>query len=198
MNYLICGGSCAGKSTFSHMLSAKLNIKIYHVDEHIDGSHEHRFEPQKHPTNHRILNEGIYWLFDQAPNQYAKSNIQIANEDLEFVKEDIEKLNTDIIIDGIWAEPSLVESYFPDSKVVWLFPTKKHQQHVWSSREWTKDMLSEHKNPDIALSNWVEGDYMTSQYLAKKVKELQLPTYILDTERSVEENFQFITELLEL
>jgi uridine kinase len=198
MNYLICGGSCAGKSTFSQMLSKKLDIEVYHVDEHIDGSHENRFDPIKHPVNHRILNKGIYWLFDQSPKQYADSNIQIANEDLEFVKDDIERLNTDIIIDGIWAEPSLVNSYFSNSKIIWLFPTKQHQRNVWTSREWTKDMLSEHKDPATALKNWVDGDYETSLYLAKRVKENQLPTYVLDNAKSVDDNFHMVTQILKL
>lgn len=198
MVYLICGGSCAGKSTFSELLSKQLNIEIYHVDEHIDGDHAEQFNKIDHPNNYRILNEGINWLFDLSKDDYVLSNIQLANEDLEFVKKDIDQMNEDIIIDGIWAEPELVNSYFPNSKSIWLFPTQDHQQNEWNSREWTQYVLSEHKNPDLALKNWINGDYETSNYLEKRVDKIQDTKYILNNNISVEENFINILELMNI
>ena len=198
MNYLICGGSCSGKSTFSELLSDKLNFPVYHVDEHIDGDHLEKFNNLRHPINHRIKESGIYWLFDLSKEDYVKACVRSANEDLEFVKEDTGKLNDNLIIEGLWAEPSLVNSAFPDSKIIWLFPSQKHQAEVWAKREWTKDVLSEHKNPDEALRKWIEGDYAMSLYLERKAAGTQNSIYILNTDLTVYRNFNNVMRLLDL
>ena len=198
MTYLICGGSCAGKSTFSEILSNELKINVYHIDEHIDGDHAAKFNAHEHPNNYRILNEGINWLFDLSTKEYVEANIQLANEDLFFVKEDIETIKDDIILDGIWAEPELVNSYFPKAKKIWLFPTMEHQQSEWRKREWTQYILAEHKNPDRALENWIAGDYETSIYLEKRIDESQGSKYILDNDISVKDNFVNVARIMGL
>lgn len=198
MHYLLCGGSCSGKSTFSKMLSARLNLPVYHADEHIDGDHSGKFLEHRHPVNYRIRNEGIYWLFDLSKEGYVKTCVESANEDLEFVKEDIEKADNDFIIEGLWAGPSLVNSLFPNAKVIWLFPTRNHQMHVWAGRQWTRDILSEHKNPDSDLSSWIEGDYALSLYLQQKAAGIPNPVYILNTGITGEENFLNVSALLDL
>ena len=198
MNYLICGGSCSGKSTFSELLSSQLNMKVYHIDDHIDEDHKDKFNDREHPVNYRITQEGIYWLFDLPVNDYVHTNIKAANEDLEFVKKDIEDLKENMIIDGIWADPDLVQSTFPDSKIIWLFPAEAHQKLVWKSREWTKYVLSEHRDPEKALENWISGDYATSVFLEKRVTALNLSKYILNNNLSIIENFNNIKSMMGL
>ena len=194
----IGGSPGAGKTSLAKALGEKYNLYVYHCDEHYK-QHIACSTQKEHPTIHRLapMSEDEFWM-RPVEQQYTDA-IEFYQEEFKIMMNNISVLlhqESSIIIEGTIVMPQLLtELNIPKERAIWLVPTSDFQRKQHLTRgDWVYNILSQCKNPSVALENWMQRDEIFAQNIINICIDKALPCYIVDGSLNKLEIFKLIEQ----
>ncbi len=183
--YWIGGGSGAGKSTVARRLAARHGLRVYSTDD-VMAEHARRCPPADCRLLHTFLAMGMdeRWV-NRPPQTMLETFHWFQGEGFDLIVEDLLRLPREpgVIAEGFRLLPRLVKPLLPaPGRAVWLLPTHDFRRAVFEGRggaAW--GFLAKTSNPERALRNLLERDWMFTDTLREETARLGLPAIEVDT-----------------
>lgn len=145
--FWVLGGAGAGKSSVCEYLSAKYDIPVYRMDDHIYGDYHSRFLPARHPANYAwsTAPDPLAWLLNFSWEEFDAFNRAALPEYLDLFAEDLDcAQDLPLLVDGGLCNPAMLVQVVPASQVVCLAIPTLTSEAVWESdqeRRAMKEMI---------------------------------------------------------
>ena len=189
--YWIGGGSGAGKSTIARRIAAERGLQLYATDD-VMPDHSKRSTPGCCPFLHEFMAMDMdqRWV-NRSPKAMLETFHWFRGEGFHLIIEDILRLPKEpgVIAEGFRLLPHLVKPLLADSShALWLIPTPEFRQAVFDSRggaQW--GFIGKTSDPERALRNLLERDWMFTSRLYDEAKRLELNTIEVATTMTVDD-----------
>ena len=123
---------------------------------------------------------------------------QCYSEQLTLVLQDIleSPSRNPMLVEGNSLLPSKVAPLIPDrSRALWMAPSAEFQRRMYPQRgEWVQNILSQCRNPDRALQNWMDRDIAFANQITQDVNRLGLMIITVTGERSIAQNLRTVLD----
>jgi hypothetical protein len=188
--YWIGGGSRAGKSTVARRIAAEQGFQIYETDSSM-AEHARCCTEEEHPflTNFKAMDLDERWVH-RSPETMLATFPWFRGECFEMIIADLLKLPSvrPVVVEGFRLLPELVVPIACHSQAVWLLPTRKFRQVVFEKSGGSNwEFLLRTSDPEKALSNLLERDWMFTEQLEDHTRRLGLTSVRVDLEVSEDE-----------
>ena len=189
--YWMGGSPCAGKSTMADLIAARHGLAVYHIDHEL---RERMADPD--PARQPFL---AHWESASWDKRWMRSVDDLLDEVIRCYQEELDLAIADLL-DRPVTTPILVEgnSLLPDSLVpvlrdkrhaLWVVAAEAFQRREYPRRgAWVQHILSQCRDPDQALQNWMDRDVAFAAWIARRVRELGLALLTVDGAQSIEQN----------
>jgi dephospho-CoA kinase len=192
-NTLFIGGSpCAGKSTVCDLFAQKHGFVQYHCDEHYD---QHLTRARFDQVTLRAFQKRSLLKTMTRPLEIMIQDALQANHELgELALEDIDKLQGQVIGEGMPFMPDLMASLELRVQPVYFVPTPNFQREYYAKREWAWKLLEQTQNPPETFERWMSRDSSTAAWIATRVRELGFALLEVDGSMTILETLAWIEE----
>jgi len=194
--YILGGSPCSGKTTIAKKLSEQYHLQFYSVDDQYQ-EHVKRCDPDRHPIMHKVSNMGWNEIWSRPTSILVSEEFEYYRELFELILEDLQGFDfgKPIIVEGAALIPEMIERLNIDvKKVLYMVPTKEFQIHHYSQREFIHEILKDCADPDKAFKNWMMRDHFFGKEVLFQAKKLGYGTIILDGERTIDEQFAYVSK----
>jgi len=201
--YYIGGSPCAGKSTIAEKISEKYGFQYYKVDDFlVEFTEKGGNDGDEWLKNISEMSLDQLWL-DRTPEKLCEEELVTYEKLFPYIIDELDKLdkNTSVITERAAFLPYLVNKLEVDkTHYICLVPAREFQIHYFQKRlpVWINDYLAPCSDSKKAFSNWMERDALFALLALKQAKKLGYQTLVVDGSKSVEENFQFCTDVFGL
>ncbi|MEO5953796.1 MAG: hypothetical protein ABIQ44_15140 [Chloroflexia bacterium] len=172
------GSTCSGKSSIAYMLTQAYNLQVYQYDkqevDHIARSTDTERFPEINKFMSMTMDER--WVL-RSPMEMADNAIKSWAQRFPHVIDDLLAMPTDrtIIAEGPGLFPQLVKPYLSNPfHATWLIASNKVIRDVRSQRP--TGIRTETSDPDRAIDNLVERDYIIARYSKDEAFDASLRT----------------------
>lgn len=203
--FWIIGGAGSGKTTISRSLSAKFDVPVYDMDDHIYGTYHSRFTQERHPVNMAWSKSqnGLEWLLDMTWDDFNNFNQAAIPEYLSLLCEDINTMPADtrLLVDGGICNPAIVVQAFSSRQIVCLAtPAGKSSIDIWretDERKLMKEYIFQLSNPKEAWRKFIEFDEKITYTILKECQENNITVLSRSAMETVDELTERVANALE-
>lgn len=202
--FWIGGSTFSGKSTVSRLLQEKHGMDLYNCDD-MFPEHCRRSEPELHPTFNLIVNKASENVFMLPPEILLAGIKALAREEFGMITDDLADVaaggSVSVIAEGAPLLPDCVQPLLRGSKrAIWLVSTESfiRERYVETRNELVESVLSSYKDPERALSNWMERDVAFGRWVKGTVQDSGLRMIEVDGTRDALEIMRSVEEYFEL
>ena len=193
------GSPCSGKSSISEIIASRFGLDVYHVDEAFD-LHAQNFDSIRQPTLTKWLASSWDQRWMQPVDTLVREAIGCYQEHFTMILEDVLSLpERPLLVEGTALLPREVASLLSHrSHAIWVIPTTDFQRAHYAKRDWVQGVVTQCKNPEAALDNWMERDIRFAKWIEAEASALHLPLLEVDGNRTIEENAEAVARQLQL
>ena len=175
--YWIGGGSGAGKSTIARRMAAQCCLRVYATDDVMPG-HAGRSTAQDAPFLSRFMAMDMdeRWV-NRSPEVMLETFHWFRGEGFGLIVEDLLRFpaRPGVIAEGFRLLPRLVRPLLAaPEQAVWLLPTPGFRRAALDSRGSLLEIAGRTSDPQRALCNLLERDWMFTERLRAEVQRLGL------------------------
>jgi 2-phosphoglycerate kinase len=183
------GGSGAGKTTVTRMLSNQFGVHHYSVDA-MFSLHGERLRATAAPLFERFrqMSSDERWV-QRDPVAMYHTFPWFHGEGFSLIIDDLKQMPTDrpILVEGFRLVPHLVRPYLSNpSHAVWLVPTSEFRRAAFGRRRDADAFWMETSDPGRALANVLERDRLFSDEIVRDAAGSQLETLHIDGTQTVD------------
>jgi 2-phosphoglycerate kinase len=195
------GSPCSGKSSIAALLAERYGLRTYHVDE---AYQEHRqcLDPARHPCMHKWTTTPWDELWMQPAEVLLSEAIACYGEHFQLVLEDLLALpkSDPLLVEGTALLPDRVADLLLDQhRALWVVPTEAFQREHYPQRgAWVGSILSQCRDPEGALQNWMDRDVAFAKWVTRRARALGLNLLEVNGRRSIAENAARVAEYFQL
>jgi hypothetical protein len=200
--YWIGGGSCAGKSTIARRIAHQHDLHLYATDD-VMAEHARRSKPEECPLLHQFIamNMDERWV-NRPPATMLETFPWFRGEAFESIIEDLLRVPTRlrVIVEGFRLLPRLVSPLLPEANhAVWLLPSPEFRRATMARRGGSgSGFLAKTSNPERALENLLERDWMFTDRLGEEVDGLQLRAVEVNPATGEDDAANLVTQIFGL
>jgi len=194
------GSPCAGKSSISEILAKRFGLDVYHVDEAFD-LHLQRIDAARQPALMKWRRSSWNQRWMQPVDDLVQDAIACYQEHFDLFYEDILKMpnENNLLVEGSALLPREVANVLAQrEQAIWLIPSAEFQKAHYSERDWTRDIVAQCDEPDLAFHNWMERDIRFAEWVEAEATALNLAILRVDGERTLEENAESVVAHFQL
>ena len=189
--YWIVGGSGAGKTTVSKILSERFGLQVYDMDAHIYGIYHVRFTKDRHPVNYawKTARNGLEWLLSMSWQEFKSFNQAALPEYLDLFAEDIllKDANMPVLIDGGICNPGLLSQVLPAHHIVCLSRPQHTSEFIWKEnkeRQGMKELVYKLPKPEKAWQTFLAFDKQITQNTLRECRNSNIPVCTMEPNES--------------
>ena len=139
------------------------------------------------------------WL--RSPEKLNEEELLTYEKLYPYFMNELDKLDDSkpIITEGAAFLPLLISKAEVDkAHYICIVPAKEFQIRHFSERQWVKYYLASCSDIKNAFNNWMERDVLFALTVLSQAKELGYATLVVDGAKSIDENYQFVTNTFRL
>ncbi len=185
--YWLIGGSCAGKSTICRALSARYDLPVYDMDEHIYGSYMGAYSAQRHPASTSWFSapNPLQWIMGLTWQEFDALTCAADAEVLDLLADDLATFDPQapLLIDGgVWHASILAQALSPE-RIACIDTTEQERVRTWQQAEDRAEMrgwMSQLPNPTEMWAKFLEHDRLVAQTIATESRENAIAIFVRD------------------
>lgn len=196
----ISGSPCSGKSTIAKLLAQKYNYMLLQYDEYLYPFMD-QLAREGNQICKRVMNYTCDEMWLRAPNEMCEDEIKIYHDIFPLLQKEIQSYssNEKILVEGAGIMPwSFKEHNINITNYICIVPTRQFQLEKYSVRPWIKSILKECSDKKLAFENWMERDYLFSQYMMKNAEKNQYPYLIIDGSMDAKKVMDIVENTIEI
>jgi 2-phosphoglycerate kinase len=195
------GSPCSGKSSIAAILAEQYGLRTYHVDEAYQ-EHRQRFVPAKHPCMHKWTTTPWDELWMQPAEVLLREAIACYSEHLELILKDLLAMRRSepVLVEGTALLPDRVSGLLLSrDRALWVVPTEAFQREHYPQRgAWVASILSQCRDPEQALQNWMDRDVAFARWVVQRTQALGLNLLDVNGQRTIAETANVVAERFQL
>lgn len=193
--YWIGGSPCSGKSTVAEMISRRLGMDYFKLDDLLDELIACAAQNGGAAcTAVMSMTPEEIWMRD--PEIQCREEFAIYREIFPFAMEKLTAMSAGrpIITEGAGWLPGLMDSVGVEpSRYFCLVPARTFQIAEYSKRPWVEYVLEGCSDRKTAFGNWMERDALFALQAACDARRLEYPVMVNDGTVDIEEMYRVIT-----
>ncbi len=190
------GGTCAGKTSITEILSHRYDLRLYHCDD-LFQEHRNRAQADKHPAFYNAMFKSYaemdwerFWM--RPVDTLLEEQLAIYADEFEMIVSDLLEMSRSrpILAEGTALLPRCVQEVLASpSSAIWLIPEEKFHRRMYQQRGlWVQRILCQCADPQQAFENWMKRDIVCARRIASQAARLGSKILTIDGSRSIREN----------
>ena len=168
--FWVLGGAGAGKSTVCNWLSARYDIPVYRMDDHIYGDYHDRFSQARHPASFAWSTafNPLAWLLNLSWDEFDAFNQAALPEYLAVFAQDAA-----LFVDGGFCNPALLAQVVPVRQIVCVAVPARTSEAVWDGdpeRRAMKEEICQLPDGERLWQTFLDFDHGIAQTIVREAQ----------------------------